>query len=319
MYANAAAVSRPEISVFLEEAAAAERYFIGQLILPVFTSKARAGRYPRLRIEGGELLKAQATERGRTGTYNEVTRKWEWDTFDCQDRGLEERVDDAIAREMQDFFDAEVLTGKLVQRGLMLDYERRVAATVLDDAQFNAESAAVAYTEANIATMDFPRDLMEAKQRLTRKAQIPNTLILSESAFNRIRRSTKLQTFLYGTLGQGTAYRLVNPEDIAKAFLIERVMVASATYDSSVKGSAANLVPIWGNDYLFLGNVQGGDFSAGGVGRTIVWGADCPGGLFVSETYRAENRRGNMVRVRMNDTEKIVDQTAAELIETNFA
>ncbi|MCC6739184.1 MAG: hypothetical protein IT452_09065, partial [Planctomycetia bacterium] len=231
MYANAAAVSRPEISVFLEEAAAAERYFIGQLILPVLTSKARAGRYPRLRIEGGELLKAQSTERGRTGTYNEVTRKWEWDTFDCQDRGLEERVDDAIAREMQDFFDAEVLTGKLVQRGLMLDYERRVAATVLDDTQFNAEAPAVAYTEANIATIDFPRDLMEAKQRLTRKAQIPNTLVMSESVFNRIRRSIKLQTFLYGTLGQGTAYRLVNPEDIAKVFLIDRVLIASATHD----------------------------------------------------------------------------------------
>ena len=108
-------------------------------------------------------------------------------------------------------------------------------------------------------------------------------------------------------------------DQIAKAFLIERVMVASATYDSSVKGSAANLVPIWGNDYLFLGNVQGGDFSAGGVGRTIVWGADCPGGLVVTETYRAENRRGDMVRVRQNTAEKIIDETAGELIATRWA
>ena len=45
-YANTAAVSRPEISAFLEEAIATERYFIGQLIMPIFTSKSRAGRYP---------------------------------------------------------------------------------------------------------------------------------------------------------------------------------------------------------------------------------------------------------------------------------
>lgn len=319
-YANTAAVSRPEISAFLEEAIGAERYFIGQLVMPIYTSKARAGRYPRMKIEGGELLRAQSTKRSPTGTYNEVTRRFDWDTYDCVDRGLEERVDDAITREMADFFDAEVLTGKLVTRGVMLDYEVRVAEAVMNDDNFNATNGSVVYSEANIATIDFPKDLMEAKERLTRKAQIPNTLILSESAFNRIRRSTKLQTFLYGTLGQGTAYRLVNPEDIAKAFLIERVMVASATYDSSVKGStAANLIPIWGNDYLFLGNVQGGDFSAGGVGRTIVWGADCPGGLVVTETYRAENRRGDMVRVRQNTAEKIIDGTAGELISTRWA
>ena len=62
-----------------------------------------------------------------------------------------------------------------------------------------------------------------------------------------------------------------------------------------------------------------GDFTGGGVGRSIVWGADSPGGLFVSETYRDEKRRGNMIRVRMNTDEKIIDETAGELITTQWA
>lgn len=319
MYPNTAAVSRPEISAFLEEAVGADRYYIGQLIMPVYTSKARAGRYPKLSIENGELLRADSSKRGPTGTYPEVTRKFDWDTFDCVDRGLTERIDDAHSREMADFFDMEVTTGKLVMRQLMLDYERRVAAAIMNPSNFTATGAAVAYTESNVATMDFARDLMDAKERLTRKAQIPNAIVMAESVFNRIRRSTKLQTFLYGSLGSGTQFRLINAEDIAKAFMVERLLIASATYDAADKGRTKNLLPVWGNSYIWIGNIQGGDFSTGGAGRTIVWGADTPGGLFVTETYRSEDRRSDIVRVRQNTDEKIVDQTAGELITTSWA
>jgi flagella basal body P-ring formation protein FlgA len=55
-----------------------------------------------------------------------------------------------------------------------------------------------------------------------------------------------------------------------------------------------------------------------GVGRTIVWTADAPG-MFVTETYRSEPRRGDMVRVRMHSAEKIVDATAGELLTTGWA
>jgi hypothetical protein len=319
MYSNSAAVSRPEISAFLEEANGAEKYYLGQKILPIFTSKARAGRYPRLKIENGRLLKAQATGRAGSGTYNEVNRKFDWDTYDCTDRGLEERVDDVVASEMADFFEVEVVTGKLVMRSVMLDYEKRVADLVMNPSTFTATASSVAYTEANIATINFARDLMEAKERLTMKAEIPNTILMSEKVFNRIRRSTLLQTFLYGSLGSGTEHRLVNADDIAKAFMVEQCLIASATVDTAADGATSSMSPVWGTSYIFVGNVAGGDFTSGGIGRTIVWGADSPGGLFVSETYRDEKRRGNMVRVRMNTAEKIISSNAGELITTQWA
>ena len=116
MYTNSAAVIRQDLSVFAEEAAGADNYFIGSKIMPVLESPVKAGVYPKIRMQAGGLLKAESTRRGPTGTYNEVDRKIETDTFDCIDRGLEERVDDVIARDYQRFFDVEVLTTKLITR-----------------------------------------------------------------------------------------------------------------------------------------------------------------------------------------------------------
>jgi hypothetical protein len=317
MYPNA--TSRPEISVFLEEAAQAESYFIAPSIMPVYSVKARAGRYPRIRIRDGALLKGESTKRGPTGTYNEVDRKFEWDTYDCVDRGLTERVDDVVEEEFADFFEAEVLTSKLVARALGIDYEKRVADLIMNSANFTATAGAVNYTEANLATINFPKDLMDAKTRLARKGVTPNMMIITDTLFNRIRRSTLLQNFLYGNLGSGTSYRMVNQEDIAKAFNLTQCLVASATIDSGKKGQDSSLAPIWSTSHIFLGQVASGDFTSGGVGRTLVWDADCPGGLFTTETYRDEDRRSQIVRVRTNSTEKIIDSNAGELITTNFA
>jgi hypothetical protein len=315
MYLNTAATIRHDLNVFAEEAVHADEYFIAQKILPVYESNVKSGTYPKIRMTGGELMKKEATKRGPTGTYNEVSRKIETDTFDTIDRGLEERIDDSVVNDMSRFFDVEVLTTKLVTRAIMLDYEVRVAAKVMDSSVFTTTNGSVAYSEANLATIDFVLDLFAAKERLTSKGVIPNTMVMSDTMFNRLRRTTKLQTFLYGTLGSGTGYRLVNAQDIGNALGIPNVIIAAASYDTADKGQTASMSRIWGNAYIFVGYVASGDFNAMGIGRTIVWTNDSPG-LFVTESYRDEKRRGDMIRVRHHTAEKIIDATAAELIAT---
>lgn len=323
MYENAAAISRPEISAFLEEASDDAGY-IAQRILPIYTSTARAGRYPRIQIAAGALMKAGSTRRGTSGTYNETTRSFTWDTFDCQDYGLTERVDDAVAREMSNFFDAEVYTAKFVKENMELDYENRVAGLVFNANSFTPVAAAVAYTAANLATISFPTDLNTAIATLRLRRYKPNTMVMNRLVFNRLRASTLLQNYLYGNIGAGTQYRLITPEDIGSAFGIPNVYIADAAIDPTPLGRGtasvlANLQFVWSSAYIFVGKVAGGDFSAGGIGRTISWGADVPGGLFVSETFRNEERRGNIVRVRMNTAEKLIDLNAGYLIQTNFS
>ena len=318
MYTNAAAISRPEITAFLEEARDLEKHFIAEKIAPVHDVKSRAGRYPRIKIDKGELMKRNVTKRSPDGSYNEVSRKIEWDTFDCEDRGLEERIDDANETEMKGFFDMEVTTGKLIRRNMMIDFELRVAAKIMDAAVFNSTNSAVAYTEANLATVDFARDINAAKERLTQKAITPNTMVLSISVWNRIRRSKLLQTYFFGPVAD-VGNRMVTKSHISEIFDIEHVYVAAASYDSANKGQVRVPANCWSNSYVWVGQTAGGDFNNGGAARTIVWGADSPGGLYTAETWREEQKRSDKMRVRSHSDEKIVDETSGELVATQWA
>ena len=322
-YANSAAISRPEISAFLEEARHVEEYFIADQIFPIIPVESKAGRYPRINKRAGNLLKAESTERAPTGSYNEIARKFEWDTFKCKDRGLKERIDDVVAEEMGRFFDAEQITSRLLMRANLLDYERRVATEVLSTSNFTGPTAATAaYTEANIETIDFAKDFFEAEDTLRMRGVVPNTMVINRKVWNRLRRSGRLQTYLYGKLGLGASdpgHRLIEATDLAAAFNLAKVYIASATYDSAPVGAATNIVDIWSTSHIWLGEVQTGDFSLGGAGRTLVWGADVPGGMWASETWRDEERRGDMVRVRTHSTEKVVDENCGQLIATSYA
>lgn len=323
MYSNAAAVSRPEISECLEEAPDIEKLLIANRVLPIRGLGKRAGRYPKLKIAEAELLKSGggiATKRSPSGTYNRSDRKWDWDTYDCVEYGLEETVDDSLREEMTDFFDMEVVTGRLVTRQLMIDYEKRVADLVMSPANsgFTATPAAIAYTEANLATIDFAKDIVDAKERLEGKGVFANKLVLSRALFNRARRSAKLQTYIYGNI-PGAGNKDITAKALAEAFELDEVLVCGAKLDIAQKGKAYNLSSIWGTDYMLLASVKGGDFKEGGIGRTIVWDADVEGGMWATETYREEQRRSDVVRVRTHCSEKIVDPTSGELITTNWA
>ena len=137
--------------------------------------------------------------------------------------------------------------------------------------------------------------------------------------FNRIRRSKLLQLFLFGSLSANAGNRAITEQLLAETFGFDNIFVTKMSYDIAAKGKGPTMTAIWSPNSIWIGNVQGGDFNAGGTGRTIIWEADSPGGLFASETYRAEHRRGDMVRVRSNRSLKIINQNAGQLIGTQWA
>jgi len=305
------------------EAVGQDQHYIGQMVLPVFPSAQEVGRYPRFTLNEGELQKAgsglvSTTKRNETGTYNEVSRKFIWDSYQTEEFGLEERVDDVVARRMENFFDAEMVTAKFLMNNLMLDYEIAVAAAIMNPAAFTTTNATVPYTLANQATMDVPFDINSLIERMTLIGETFNTLIMSLPVWNRIRTSQKMQTFMYGYLNVSQGGSQITPQMFESVFGA-RILIAKKSYDTAMKGKGATMTPVWGNSYIAAVNVADGDFLNGGVGRTIVWDADSPGGLFTSESYRAEARRSNMLRVRSNRTLKIMQAKCVQLLQTNFS
>ena len=317
-YNTSDSAPRLDISTLLMEAVHQEKHYVASSLLPVYGSQREVGRYPKFRIGKGELLKKESQKRNATGTYNESEEQFEWDSYQTQEYGHEKRVDDVVKKQMGDFFDAEMVTAKFCMNKLMLDYEVEAATAIMNPAVFTATAAGTAYTEANLATMDFPADLNATIESLTLAGEEPNTMVLSLSLYNRLKRSKLLQTYLYGFLNSTQGGANITTDHIAAAFGISNIVIAKKSYDNAIKGKT-NVVPVWGNDYIWIGDVQGGDFMTGGAGRTIIWDADSEGGLFTTDQYRDEPRRGDKIRVRSNRVIKIVNPNSGRLITTNWA
>lgn len=322
MYNSSGATIRADLNILVEEAAAADNLFIGHLVMPPMPVDAKAGTYPKLEIAGGALLDNIATERSRGGSYGQVSRKWGSDSYDCQDRGLEEPIDDVDKKDLGRFFNLEKVTSRLCLRNVKLQHELRVAAQIVNTTNFGAATnSAVAYTVANEATINFQRDIIDAIARVNSKGAVANTIVMSEDVLFRLQTAPKLVTFIRGTLG-GEIDRPVNDMNIAAAFRangIKNCFIGRSRYNSGKKGAAFSAASCWPNTHVWVGQVNPNATmpEEGGAGFTLYWNAE--GGLWVTETYRNETIRSNVIRVRQNTVEKVTDPTAGTLIATQYA
>lgn len=332
-YNTADSTPRPEISTLLVEATGQEQGFIGQEIFPIYPSEFETGRYPIFAKKETELLNAgraptsssvfnSVTKRNETGTYNELDRKFTWGSFFTEEYGLEERVDDVVATRMSSYFDSEVWTGKLLANSLALDYELECAAALMNATTFASNitvsvNAAWATTpEAAAGTCaNIPAQINTAIEAMTLRGERPDTLVISLTNYNLWRRNTTLSTYIWGGLNTAAGGSQITEQAIAAAFRLKRVLVAEKAFATNLKGRASSLASVYGDTYAALIKTGAGDFNAGGLGRTIIWNNDSPGGLWTSESYRDEKRRGTILRVRSNRTIKILLTDACQLIK----
>lgn len=333
-YNTADSTPRPEISTLLVEATGQEQGFIGQEIFPLYPSETETGRYPIFAKKETELLNAgraptsstvfnSVTKRNETGTYNELDRKFTWGSFFTEEYGLQERVDDVVATRMSSYFDSEVWTGKLLANSLALDYELECAAALMNATTFASNitvsvDATWANTPSVVATCcDIPAQVNTAIEAMTLRGERPDTLVLSLTNFNLWRRNAKLSTYVWGSLNQSAGGSQITEQTIANAFRLSRVLVAEKSFATNMKGRASSLANVYGDTYGALIKTGVGDFNAGGLGRTIIWNNDSPGGLWTSESYRDEARRGTMLRVRSNRTIKVLLTDCCQLLKAS--
>jgi hypothetical protein len=295
------------------------KMFIGDQILPVKGEDVKRGIYMKAKLANGELMNGDAKPRANGAAYDRINRVYDVDQYDALEYGLEAVIDDAYEAEVERFMNLEATEAMLLERSLRISYEARVAAAVFNASTFTATAAAVAYTEANLATINLPADVAAAKLRLLKKGIVPNSIIMSANVFNRIQRSTLMQNQIFGVVPKSAGqFTLPGEDDVARALGVEKLYVAKAAKNSNGKGQTFAGSFIWSDTYISVAQIAGGEYQAGGIGRTIQWSKDTTG-LFTPETYRSDERRSNILRVRQHVAEKIVDETAAELITTSFS
>jgi len=290
--------------------------FIGTEVMPVFSSDVRSGAYLKLNLGDSEALNDDALKIAAGAGYPRTSRRFTSDSFDAIEYGLEEVLPDSNRRDLDRFFDTEVNIASMLLRQIQVSHEARVASAAFAANGLTAISATAAYTEANITSFDVPGDVAAAKLELAKYGVLANTLIMSMPVFERIRRSAKVQNQFFGIVPSDQS-RLLSEGEVAAAVGVDRVLVGRAPKNTAKKGQVYSGGFIWSNTYMALANTVGGDFSGGGFGRTIVWAADSPV-PFVSETYRDEARRADVLRVRQNSAEKVIDGSSIIRITTGY-
>jgi hypothetical protein len=319
-YTNAQATPRSDIyALVMQGNADFNALMIGDKVLPVKGEDVKRGIYMKAKLANAQLLNGDAQPREAGATYNRVSRSYDTDVFDTQEYGLEAVIDDSYEEEVDRFMHLEAVEAGLLEKNLRISYEKRVQAKVQNAATFNATNSLVAYTAANLATANVATDVDNAKTRLLKKGIIANAVIMSQDLFVYIRRTTLLQNQIFGvvpkTAGQVT---LPGEQDVARALGVDTLYVAKAPYNAANVGQTYSGSFVWNTTYMVVASIKGGEYQAGGIGRTIQWTKDTTG-LFTPETYRSDERRSNIMRVRQNVAEKIVDETSAEIVTTQYA
>lgn len=319
-YTNAQATPRSDIAALVMQANADfNKMFIGDLILPVKGEDVKRGIYMKAKLANAELMNGDAKPRANGAAYDRINRAYDVDQYDAIEYGLEAVIDDAYESEVERFMNLEATEAMLLERSLRISYEVRVAAAVMNTSTFTATAAAVAYTEANLATINLPADVAAAKLRLLKKGIVPNAIIMSANVFNRIQRSTLMQNQIFGVVPKSAGqFTLPGEDDVARALGVDKLYVAKAAKNGNAKGQTFSGSFIFPDTHVNVCQVMGGEYQSGGIGRSILWSKDTTG-LFTPETYRSDERRSNIIRVRQHVAEKIVDETAGELITTSFA
>jgi len=326
MSPTSGATIRAALPTVVEEGAGADRLFIGEAVCPQVPMDAKSGTYPKVQIKLGQLLTKASTLRERGSSYGKISQEWTSDTYDCLDRGLEESVDDTDVKDKDKFPDLIASTKRWVQRNMRIDHEVRAAAIAMSASNYGAgTNSVVAYTIANLTTIDFALDVSLAIERVLALGEVPNTIIMSNTVALRLKSSTKLQNYCRGALPNDATLQL-SAAAIQGAFAdqgIEHVLIGRLQYNTAKQGATVVMSNVWGTTYVWVGatNPSPGAGSAGlmnvGAQATLVWNAE--GGIWVTETYRNEENRSTIVRVRQNTVEKCINGNAGTLITTQYA
>ena len=310
---------RADINQALIEGPAADVGLIGATLLPLQNVQAKSGTYLKVELAGGELLSNNAASRSAGSGYQRSIRSFTSANYATEEFGLEELLDDSNVQDLNRFFSYEAETARFLLRQLKLSHEKRVSDLLwANTTPFTTsdQSRAVAYTQGNIATIDVARDVAAAKLALAKLGYEANCVAMSANVFELIRRSTLLQNQFFGVISD-TGARLLTEAEIAAALGVQTLAVGRAAINSANKGKAYSGGFVVPDTKIIVGQIAGGEFTAGGIGRTLVWAADAAG--FVSESYRDEARRSNVLRVRMNTDEVVIDPNAAVRITTDFS
>lgn len=256
-----------------------------------------------------------------------MTLTFEDDTFPVVIRKREVQIPDEVEMDYADYLSVENYGAQQGAESVELTTEYLTAQAIMSTGTFGAATnSLVAYTAANLATINFVEDVYAALERGLDNGEVLDTIVMSSQVYKRIRQSALLKNFVVSQLGRGYE---VNQSNLQLAFAdvgIKQVLIGSSVYNSAADGATPVMSRIWGNTYVAV--VAAGETaqtetdgiaSLPGVGVNAFWELYTPEGGYGVDTYREEKTESNIVRAKTSKAPYIGNPNAGTLIATQYA
>jgi len=284
--------------------------------MPILPVSEQSDSYPVMPKE--VMLKLQDTARAMRGKYPRSDYEWEEGFYATNENGWEEAVDDRERKLYGSKFDAEAVATKRATNIILRGQEKRVADIVFNSTNFPANSLSNEWDDASNAT---PIDDVRAGKKAVRSASgmLPNVLIVAYSTFLALKSTAQIIDLIKYTF-PGQDINQMSLVQLAQILDVPQVLVGGAVYDSAKKGQDASITDLWDNEYAMLTRIaDGGDLTEPCLGRTFLWTEESGGGHIV-ESYREEEIRGDVIRVRHDTSEALIASRDSSLaIKSNLS
>lgn len=287
--------------------------YIGHKVLPVMEVQAASGVFGKVPLE--QLLQQRDTLRAPGSGYARGNWTFTTDSFACVEHGAEEPVDDNEAKMYAEYFDAEVISAARAYDAVLRNAEQRIADAVFNTTTWTPTAVTNEWDDLTNATP--LTDVEAAVQRVYDATGLQaDTLIVNWKVFRNLRNCSQVIDRI-NSAGAGNASKAsdVTADMLARVFDLRQVLVAGASKNNAVEGQAASPTQVWSGEYAAVCKVcTGNDIRQPGLGRVFHWGMDGSSVGGTVESYREEQTRSDIIRVRHQVDEKILYTGALELL-----
>lgn len=310
-------IIRPDLGVIVyEHQVNAHRFgFIGLRVLPIIPVALQSSSYPMIPAE--TMTSVPDTQRAERSGYHRDDWKFEDGSYACREHGLEQLVDDRERERIEGVYSAMDVDEIAVNRGehrILLAQEKRIADKVFDTSTFTNEAVGVPWS--TLATATPTSDIADCKSDIRKSCGImPNTLIIGYDTFENLTRCQDITSELVYTDPMSMSTIEAQIQKLASIFKLEHVLVGGAIMNQAKRGQKFSPKDIWSSSYAMLCTISSGgpDLEEPCLGRTFMWTQDSDGNPTV-ETYREEDKRSDVYRVRHDVDEKFIMTGCAKLL-----
>jgi len=291
--------------------------FMAPDVLPVMQVDAKTGTYGSVPIEN-VTDETGSGKRAPGSGYERNESSVETDTYTCAEYGFEEPLDDSDSKEIGLVLNAEREITNLNTFRLAKRQEIRAAAAVFNASTFSAYTAGVTVEWDNASGTPYSdiQDIILTLKNNVGGALAPGAeicLAVSEKVYRNMVVTTEIQGKIMGGDGSTIDKDPSTSRDIIAKDRLARILGVDKVFTSNAQNAS---VDIWNDEYamLFIRNTAGiVERMNPQMGRTMLWSEDSNNPWTV-ESYREENVRSDIFRVRHNVEEKIINANAAYLL-----